>query len=249
MLFDAHRRDLRFEPFAATYGIRTLPEAYDVQAAFVSMIVQSKGVTAVGYKIGLTSKRMQEFCKIDQPIAGVVLSDRVHRSGAEFSLEDFGHLGIEFEIGVRLGRDVVSARNSKDLVSAIDAVCPAIELVDDRNADYAALDVLSLVADNSWNGGIVLGEFKTVWPDLAAVQGVVYKDDVEIDRGTGRDVLGHPLEPLAWLVNHLAARGQRLRQGDIVLTGSLVTTRFPEPGHKFAFDIAGVGNVEITTRR
>ena len=117
------------------------------------------------------------------------------------------------------------------------------ELIDDRGADYKKLDVRELVAENSWNGAIVLGEFRKTWPDLEAILGTVELDGAKIDEGHGRDVLGHPFEPLTWLANHLNARGSMLRQGDVVLTGSMAPTRFPKPGDRFRFTLEGLGTV------
>ena len=88
------------------------------------------------------------------------------------------------------------------------------------------MEALSLIADNSWNSGIVLGEFVKAWPDLATVEGLVSVDGIPLDRGLGGDVLGHPFHPVAWLARHLAAQGGGLRAGDIVMTGSIVTTNF-----------------------
>jgi 2-keto-4-pentenoate hydratase len=245
-LFSDHASGRRFASIASLGDLRA---AYDVQAAFVDRMCRASGARPIGYKIGLTSARMQAMCNIDQPIGGVVLSNRVHATGAPLRLADFGRLGIEFEIGVRLGRDIgpEGAPFSMDTVSdAVEAICPAMELVDDRNADYKALDVISLVADNSWNGGIVLGEFRSTWPDLEAITGTATRDGIEIDRGRGSDVLGHPLAPLVWLANHRAARGAGLKSGDIVLTGTLCPTRFPVAGERYRFDLEGLGSVEIT---
>lgn len=105
--------------------------------------------------------------------------------------------------------------------------------------------MLSLVADNSWNGGVVLSEFRSSWPALDAVSGVVSRNGGELDRGHGRDVLGHPFAPLAWLANALAAKGQSLRAGEIVMTGSLVTTRFPTESETYRFELEGIGAVEL----
>ena len=62
----------------------------------------------------------------------------------------------------------------------------------------------------------------------------------------GRDVLGHPFEPLTWLANHLAKTGEGLRAGEIVLTGSLVTTRFPTETETYEFELVGLGTVRVT---
>lgn len=252
VLMNEHRTGARFRPFAAAFGIANVGDAYAVQREYVRLQMRSRGTGAAGYKIGLTSKRMQEMCGIDSPIAGVVLADRVHASGASVRPSDYGRIGLEFEIAVRIGRDVLLDEHHLGLetvAAAVDAVCPAIEIVDDRHADYSGLDALSLIADNSWNAGIVLGEFVQSWPDLAAIEGVVSVDGVPTDRGSGRDVLGHPFHAVAWLAGHLAGTGTGLRAGDVVMTGSLVTTKFPDRPSAYRFEAAGLGAIELTLRR
>jgi 2-keto-4-pentenoate hydratase len=247
-LIAEHESGAKFRPFAAAFGIASVADAYAAQREFVRRQMQARGAGAVGYKIGLTSKRMQEMCGIDSPIAGVVLADRVHHSGAGIKASAYGRVGVEFEIAVRLKRDLLPDGGTPalaDVAAAIDAVCPAIEIVDDRGADYRALDILSLIADNSWNAGIVLGEFVDAWPELSDIEGVVAVDGNVIDRGSGRDVLGHPFHPVAWLAGHLAAQGAALRAGDIVMTGSLVTTKFPDRPSAYRFDVKGLGSVVL----
>ena len=176
-LLAAHKANLRFKRLSALQAPATISDAYDIQEKYVGLLRGEHGGT-VGYKVGLTSAAMQAFCGIDHPIAGVVLASRVHRSGATVRRADFGRLGLEFEIAVRIksGVPVTSMPCTAELIQPhIDGVCAAIELVDDRSADYANLDVLSLVADNSWNGGIVLSEFATTWHDLESVLGARYE--------------------------------------------------------------------------
>jgi 2-oxo-3-hexenedioate decarboxylase/2-keto-4-pentenoate hydratase len=175
----------------------------------------------------------------------------VHRSGASVATDAYGRAGLEFEIAVRLGRDLRPDGRKlalADVTAAVDAVCPAIEIVDDRHADYSALEALSLIADNSWNAGIVLGAFAGPWPDLESIEGVVSIDGKVIDRGFGRDVLGHPFHSVAWLATHLAEMGTGLRAGDIVMTGNLVTTKFPDRSSAYRFAVAGLGAVDLSVR-
>ncbi len=247
MLVGAHADGAPFVPFAAAFGIANVADAYAVQRAFVRRQMQARRAGAAGYKIGLTSKRMQEMCGIDSPIAGVVLADRVHASGAILAAPSYGRLGLEFEIAVRLKRDLApqSARSLAEVAAAVDAVCPAIEIIDDRRADYRALDVLSVIADNSWNAGIVLGEFVPAWRDLATAEGEVSVDGHALDRGSGGDVLGHPFHPVAWLAGHLAAQGGGLRAGDVVMTGSIVTTKFPDRPTSYRFEVKGLDAVDV----
>ncbi len=245
-LIDDHAHLRNLVPFARDHGATDLDGAYAIQAALVERLVPLKG-PRVGYKIGLTSLRMQQMCSIDHPVAGVVLADRLAKSGTQWRLSSLVRLGIEFEICVRLARPLPPRATPyalEDVAKAVGAVCPAFEVIDDRNSPYP-LDMLSLVADNAWNEGIVQGEYVKSWPDLAAASGVVELNGEVIDQGHGRDVLGHPFEPLRWLANHLSARGETLHAGEIVSTGSLVTTRFPKPGERYRFSVEGVGAVEI----
>jgi 2-keto-4-pentenoate hydratase len=241
----AQKRDI--VPFARAWGATDLAGAYAIQAAFVERMLATRG-RRVGYKIGLTSARMQKMCSIDHPVAGVVLQNRLLPSGSKLRLGNLVHLGIEFEICVRLGRSLVPREQPyemREVAQAVGAVCPAFEVIDDRNSAYP-LDLLSLVADNAWNEGIVTGEYRSSWPDLAAARGTVERNGEMIDQGYGRDVLCHPFEPLRWLANHLREQGQMLNAGEIVSTGSLVTTRFPATGEHYRFTVEGIGAVEIS---
>jgi|SRR5579872_108901 len=247
-LLSEHGRGAHFKPFAAAVGITNVRDAYTVQREYVRLQMQARAVAAAGYKIGLTSKRMQDMCAIDSPIAGVVLSDRIHPSGVTLRPSAYGRLGVEFEIAVRLKRDLRADKGAPtlgDVADAVDAVAPAFELIDDRHADYRALDALSLIADNAWNAGVVLGEFVPAPPDLASVEGAVSIDGQMVDHGFGRDVLGHPFHPVAWLAGHLGETGSALKAGDIVMTGSIVTTKFPDGPAAYRFDISGLGVVEL----
>ncbi len=249
MLMNEHDRRVKFRPFAAEFRIVDINAAYAVQREYVHLQKQSRVSGAVGYKVGLTSPRMQQMCGIDSPIAGVVLADRVRQTGIRLDLSGYGRLGLEFEIAVRLARDLGhdgGPVSLSDVAESVDAVCPAMEIVDDRNCDYQTLDVLSLVADNSWNAGIVLGAFQRSWPDLAAIEGIVSANGQVIDQGSGRDVLGHPFHSVAWLAEHLAKAGEGLRAGDIVMTGNLVTTKFPSASSNYRFDAVGLGCVELS---
>lgn len=241
-----HAARRRLEPFAGDCGIRDLADAYAVQDALGARLARRLGPPA-GWKIGLTSLRMQALCAIDHPVAGRVFAARLLPSGASISLGSLLRMGLEFEICVRLCRDLPARAEGwrrDEVEQAVGAICPAVEVIDDRLTDYP-LDPLSLVADNAWNEGLVLGEWQTRWPDLAAARGEVIVDGELVDAGLGRDVLGHPFEPLTWLANHLRARGEGLRSGDLVSTGSLVTTRFPSAPGRYRFALDGLGAVEL----
>jgi 2-keto-4-pentenoate hydratase len=244
-LLNEHKTGAKFRTFDAAYGLAAMPDAYDIQDQYVALLRTDSG-DPVGYKVGLTSKTMQTFCGIDHPIGGVVLAKRVHHSGATVRRGDYGRLGLEFEIAVRIKSDIpASARTPSAIAPHIDGVCAAIEVVDDRAADYSNLDVRSLVADNSWNAGIVLSNFSAQWPDLESMLGKATQNGAPIGEGYGRDILGHPFNSVAWLNAQLASRGGGLSKGQVVMTGSVMKTVFPTEPADFRFEFAGLGAVEV----
>ncbi|MFN0040823.1 MAG: 2-keto-4-pentenoate hydratase, partial [Burkholderiales bacterium] len=179
-----HAGKRKIVPFARQYGASSIEDAYAIQAAYVKQL-ESKLGRRVGYKIGLTSKRMQEMCGVNHPNSGVVFEKRLYRSGVTLPLSNLLRLGIEFECCARLGQSLAprdSPYSLEDIASAVEAVCPAFEVIDDRNSDYP-LDLLSLIADNSWNEGNVLGEFRTSWPDLGKATSVLECNGKVIDEG------------------------------------------------------------------
>jgi 2-keto-4-pentenoate hydratase len=247
-LLAEHKTGVPFKSFLPQGA--SISDAYDVQDRYVALLRAEQG-EPIGYKVGLTSKAMQTFCGIDHPIGGVVLARRLHRSSAHIRRADYGRLGLEFEVAVRIKSDIPASATPlapSDIRPHVEGVGAAIEVVDDRAADYAKLDVRSLVADNSWNAGIVVSNFASAWPDLEAVAGKATKDGAPIGEGQGRDILGHPFNSVAWLAAQLAARGTALKAGQIVMTGSVMKTVFPTEDASYRFDLDGLGSVEVHVR-
>ena len=251
-LWAQHRARKPFAPMPATLAPRTVDEAYAMQAALHSLLTEVHGPIA-GYKIALTTSVMQQMVGFHMPIAGVILAQTIHASPVTVRRTDYVRLGVECEIAVQLGKDLPVAQapyHRDQVVEAVAAIVPAFELVDDRQADYAQLaaHVLTLIADNAWNAGIVLGTPLRDWRhvDLAAVRGVMRINGTVVGEGYGRDVMGHPMEALLWLVNMLAQQGKSLTQGMIVMTGSLVATRFVDAGDTVGLSVDGLGEVQLS---
>jgi 2-keto-4-pentenoate hydratase len=126
---------------------------------------------------------------------------------------------------------------------------PALELADDRNADYTQLarHPLELIADNCWNEGAVFGAPVVDWRhiDLAHVQGRATINGKPVGEGRGGDAMGHPLDAVVWLADHLASIGRALLRGDVVITGSIVTSKTVTSGDLVVFDVEKLGTVEL----
>jgi len=250
-LFEAHERRERFTPLPPDLAPRTESEAYAIQDAFVALRAEKLGALA-GYKIALTSAEMRRFVGVESPQAGVMFVSTLHRSPARVRAADYVRLIVEFEIAIQIADDLPAADKPffrERVAQSVGAVMPALELADDRNADYKALPKhpFELIADNCWNEGAVLGAPVEDWKaiDLAAVRGIATINGNKVGEGRGADVMGHPLDALAWLADHLASLGRGLLRGDVVITGSIVTSKTVTTGDHVVFDVEGLGKVEL----
>ena len=245
----AHRSGEQFKPLSLNGHALSQPEAYALQAHHVAALRQELGSAVAGYKIGLTSTAMQQMCGIAHPVYGCVLDCRVAHGNGTASLAALGHLGIEFEVAARLGQDLRLEVGDDALArthAAVDAFATALELVDDRHADYARLDAASLIADNAWNAGVVLGPWASAGALLTQSHGEVFFNGQLIDRGQVGSGPAHPLASVAWLAQALAAQGQFLQAGMVVMTGSILRTRFPDAAGHWRFSLDGLGSVALS---
>jgi len=212
-------------------------EAQDMALAYAvqDAVVAGLGGAAGGYKVGLTTQRMQRMCGVDEPIAGVVLARRLMASPAQVRVADHVHPGLESELAVRIGPDG----------EGIDQVCAAFELVEDNGADYAKLSAALIVADNSWNVGLVLGPPVPAPATLKGLRGVLTRNGEPAGDGVSDEVLGDPMTAVRWLGEHLRARGGGLKPGDWVTTGSIVPTRFVTPGETWVWTLGDLPPAEL----
>jgi 2-keto-4-pentenoate hydratase len=236
----------RFAPLAGDLRPADLGEAYDAQEALHGRLADRRGALA-GRKIALSNPDMQKMCGIDHPLFGAAFGNDVHESGSRVSLGDFVHLGLEFELALCASVDAGpreapwTAETAREVLGE---VRPAFELIEDRAADYASLDPLTMVADNAWCGGVVLGAPLPAGFDPTAGPSRLLIDGVEAEVG---DVsAASPLESFAAVLNHLRDRGQVLKAGQFVITGSALRTRFPEGPGRWRYEVGGgAGAVEM----
>ena len=223
-----------------------LDEAYRVRHAFEAIESGSRGAVA-GYKIGLTTPVMQQLCGVDEPVYGAIFANEVHHGRATLAVGNYCRLGIETEIAVRLGADLPDGRDPARVAAAVEACMAAIELLEDLRHDYKRLSAAAMVAGNVWNAGVVVGPPVADWRrlDLAQAAARLSINGREIGRGKGGDVMGNPLNALAWLADKCAAAGTPLKRGMIVMTGSMVPIQFPAAGDRAVVEVEGLGSAEL----
>jgi 2-keto-4-pentenoate hydratase len=242
---DAHVKRAPFQNLPEAIAPKTVDEAYAAQEALRALWTPLYGPVA-GLKIATTTKVMQALMGIDHPCGGVIYSKRVHTSPATIRLGDHMHVVMECELAVRVGRTFeprATPYTREEARAGVAEVMAAFELIEDRHADYKSSKAYSLICDNAWNAGIVIGAPKKVSPDfdLNGLQG-------RLTTGSG-DHAGKtddPMGALAWIANLAASRGKPLAAGQVVITGSLIPTLPIAAGETFSFAIDGVGEVSAT---
>lgn len=251
-LVEAERTGVQCGLISLAHPGMTLDDAYAVQDAVVAQKIAS-GVTRIGWKIGLTSRAMQQALNITTPDSGVLLSDMAFDSGATVPAGRFIQPRVEAEIAFVMRRDLSGADITReDVLAATQAVVPALEILDTRilRADPATGTpriIFDTVADNAANAGIVLGSERR-GPgdvDLRWTGAIVKRDGVVEETGLGAGVLDDPATGIVWLVQRLARYGRGLAAGDIVLSGSFIRPVEAPPGTRIEADYGPLGVVRI----
>jgi len=243
---EAHRARARYRNLPDDIAPTTVAEAYAAQAALCELWGARLGPVA-GLKIATTTRVMQELMGIDHPCMGTIFAARVYASPATIAKSDFINVRVECELAVRLRRDLPEAGapyTRESVRGAVAEVMAAFELIEDRFADYKSCKAFSLIADNAWNGGIVIGAGKPppAGSDLNGIRGVLRRNGKEEAAGKTDD----PMGALAWLANLAVERGRPMTAGMVVITGSLVATVDIAPAERLDFAIDGVGETSMT---
>lgn len=230
---------------------RSVPDAYEAQAALVDLLAASGDGEPVGYKVGCTNAAAQELLGADGPFFGRLLSGSVLASGERLSVGGAASLAVEPEYGYRVERAMPPAAQRYDastVVGHLSALIPSIELVGGCYSDITTIGIPSILADNALNAAWISGEPVTDgWSDidLAEIEVRVLVDGALVASGTAANVLGHPLNVVAWLANELNQRGSQLEAGDYVTTGTCTAVERVEPGAAVRCEFGPLGAVTV----
>jgi 2-keto-4-pentenoate hydratase len=220
----------------------TLDEAYRIQLGIIARRIAT-GERQIGWKVGLTAKPIQQQFGFHEPVFGCILDSRP--SGHVFRRDELISPGFEPELCLRVGRTLSGNVDMATARLAIDAVHPALEIIETRGDLSAQIAVA--MADNAQQKTVTLGDAVTPG-DLAldAVAATVRINDDTVATGRGDAVLGNPLNSVIWLAGKLREFGREIRAGDIIMSGSF-TRQFPiAPGDRVHVEFAGVGEVRVS---
>jgi len=215
-IMDAHDRFDTLEPLTDRNSL-TLDDAYAIQSE-VTAIRLARGARRIGWKLGYTSPVMREQMGIDAPNFGPLTDAMLVVSGDDVEGR-FTQPRVEPEVALTFARDVPVGADLEAVLGAVAGAHAALEIVDSVWRDYR-FTIMDNTADGSSAAGVVIGPEIAV-DRVADVDVRLLVDGVERGRGVGRDASGHPALGVVWLVQQLATRGERVRGGDVVITGGL----------------------------
>ncbi len=229
----------------------TLDDAYGIQDQVRTLLASEGAGEPVGWKIGCTTPVMQAYLDIPHPCAGTLYRETVGHEPATLDRAAFFKPGLECELAVRLGEMVPHREGGYDQVTIapyVDTIMTSVEIVDHRFRDFESVAAASLIADDFFSCGCVTGDEMAMGelPDVAALTGGFSINGGPPEQtGKGAEILGHPLAALAWLADHLLARGSALRREEIVTLGSVVKTIYPSTACSVKAEFAGLGAVTV----
>ena len=203
-----------------------------------------------GYKIGATTRAMRDLLRVEQPIAGEVFERTVNHSGARIPHASFVAPGIETEIAVRLGDTIAAAGAPYDrhgIARHVEALMPAIEIVDDRYEQFRTAGAATFAADNNFNAGSVLGREFREWRTLPLdkLRARTFIDGRRVAEAVSDQLMGHPLDALVWLANRYSRLGRDLDAGSFVSLGTITPVQWVPSPCTARIEIEHLGEVEL----
>ena len=229
------------------YRPQTTDQAYAIQ----HRVTERLNLPSAGWKIGAASKAVAAAEGASSAVSGRLFQPNVHRSPATLGTDHFTSFrNCEVEFVLRVGRDLPSRTElytHKDIADAVDRLYPAIEIGDSRLADRATAGFLTVCADNAGGTQLVLGDEIQDWQrlDLPNHSVRMLINDKPVARGMGRDVMGHPINALLWLVNQQNGWNNSVPAGSLIATGTCTGINIAQPGDHALADFGEIGQVEI----
>ena len=243
-LWEAESSRTAIAPLTDDDPTLTVEDAYAIQRTNIERSLAS-GARVVGWKVGLTSKAMQQMLGVDEPDFGVLLSGMVLDDSDPIAVGRLLQPRVEAEIGFVLGRDLEGPDvTTMQALAAIDVAVPALEVIDSRIREWR-IKLVDTIADNGSSAMAVVGPRQTpvAGVDLRLVGVAVSRNGELVEHGAGAAVLGHPARCVAWLANKLASFGERLEAGQFVLPGSLHRAFEVLSGDVVEAEFGGLGSV------
>jgi 2-keto-4-pentenoate hydratase len=232
-------------PVRSIIGDTDIEAAYKVQEINIGKRI-SNGEKVIGKKIGLTSFAVQKQLGVDQPDYGVLFDTMQVLNGAKLSADLLMQPKAEAEIAFVMKDDLTDDITMESLIKSIDYAVASIEIVGSRVENWD-IRITDTIADNASASHFVLGDAKVKVDaiDLTGCKMTMTKNGKVSSEGTGAACMDNPLNAALWLAQVMAANGQPLRSGEILLSGALGPMVNITSGDSIDASIQGLGEVSV----
>lgn len=227
-------------PSLADAWVLDLDDAYAIQHALIDRRL-ARGEQIVGIKMGFTSRAKMAQMGVSEVIIGQLTDAMRIDDGGEVDLGRFIHPRIEPEVAYRVGPTFDLADRDFDLATSVDAIAPAMEIIDSRYRDFRFTHE-DVVADNTSAAGFVIGNWQPVQPVPDAGVRIMVGD--QVSNGSTAAILGDPIEAVREAQRMVVKRGLRLRPGDVILAGA-ATAAMTFVGGRAECEVASLGRVSV----
>ena len=221
-------------------------DAYAIQNTIKARKV-ARGARIIGLKAGLTSHAKMKQMGVSTPVFGFMADYYAVPDGGEVKVSELIHPKVEPEIAFVTKSELRGPGcHIGAVLAATDFVMPGIEVIDSRYRDFK-FDLKSVVADNTSAARFVVGgqPADVVDVDLRTVGIVMEKNGVPVAFGAGAAVLGHPAAAIAMLANHLAASGECIPAGTLILSGGITEAVSVSAGDNVTLRVQGMGSTSL----
>nr|BAH90339.1 4-oxalocrotonate decarboxylase [uncultured bacterium] len=218
-------------------------EAYEVQSLSMQRRYD-RGERRVGVKMGLTSRAKMAQVGVNDVTWGRLTDAMRLEEGGTMSMAHYVHPRIEPEIAFLMKAPLAGAVSAAEALEAVGAVAPAMEVIDSRYKAFK-FDLGDVIADNSSSSGFVIGAPCPVTTDLSNLGMILSVDGRPVEFGSSAAILGHPVRALVAAARMVAAAGETLNPGDIVLAGAATAAVPLSAGQSIRLDVQNMGAVAL----
>ena len=223
----------------------SLDDAYKVQKISIEQRL-NRGEKLVGYKMGFTSKAKMIQMGVDDLIWGRLTDAMMIQDGGSIDLSKYVHPRAEPEIAFRLKKPLSGIVTKEEAYDAIDAVAGAIEVIDSRYQNFK-FSLSDVIADNCSSTGFVVGPWHSPDTNIDGLSMILIVNDSEVERGSSKDILDHPLNSLIEAARCVAQYGESLQAGQIILAGAATAAVALKPEQTISTEIEGLSPCQFST--
>ena len=195
-----------------------LAQAYEIQKLSIRQRI-ARGEKLVGIKMGFTSRAKMKQMGVNDLIWGRLADAMLIEQDQSINLDSYIHPRAEPEIAFKLNKDLSGMISFQQALEAIEAVAPAIEVIDSRYQNFK-FSLADVIADNCSSAGFIIGQWQPPSIDISSLDMQLKVDNEITMSGLSSEILEHPVNSLVEAARIITEYGETLKAGQIVLAGA-----------------------------